>query len=108
VTESIPAGWQQLTVTPQNGTVVVAPGPHCAVVTFKNKQVLPPAPVTLPHCSDGLDNDADGRTDFFDPGCYPNGVFNPVAYDPNDNSEVNAVLLCRWARVNSQWIRQCR
>ncbi len=62
----------------------------------------------LPQCSDGMDNDGDGRTDFFDPGCYPNNVFNPVAYNPNDNDESNAAILCRWARTNNQWVRQCQ
>ncbi len=64
--------------------------------------------VTLPACSDGIDNDGDGKTDFFDAGCYPNNIFNPVAYNPNDADESNAAVLCRWTRVNSQWVRQCQ
>jgi hypothetical protein len=65
------------------------------------------APTTLPACSDGLDNDNDGKTDFFDAGCYPNNVFNPALYNPNDTDESNAAALCRWTRVNSQWVRSC-
>jgi hypothetical protein len=63
---------------------------------------------TLPACSDGLDNDNDGRTDFFDAGCYPNNVFNPALYNPNDTDESNAAALCRWTRVNSTWVRSCQ
>lgn len=63
---------------------------------------------TLPQCSDGIDNDGDGRSDFFDPGCYPNNIFNPAQYNPNDTDESNAAVLCRWARVNNQWQRQCQ
>jgi hypothetical protein len=65
-------------------------------------------PPTLPQCTDGLDNDNDGKTDFFDAGCYPNNIFNPVAYNPNDTDESNAASLCRWTRVNSQWVRSCQ
>jgi uncharacterized repeat protein (TIGR01451 family) len=36
-------------------------------------------------CSDGVDNDHDGKIDIYDPGCYNNGY-----YDPNDNDEYNA------------------
>lgn len=35
-------------------------------------------------CSDGIDNDGDRRVDRDDPGCYPNGN-----YDPNDNDETD-------------------
>ncbi len=38
----------------------------------------------LPLCSDGIDNDKDGRTDDNDPGCL----------DPNDMSEKDAALAC--------------
>ena len=63
--------------------------------------------VALPQCSDGMDNDNDGRVEFFDPGCYPNNVFNPAQYNPNDNDESNAAILCRWKRENNQWVRSC-
>jgi hypothetical protein len=39
-----------------------------------------------PQCSDGADNDGDGKVDYLDPGCYGNGFF-----DPNDNSEQDPV-----------------
>jgi hypothetical protein len=46
VTEIVPATWTQLSVTPANGVVTVAPGSSCATVVFKNKQVITtPAPV---------------------------------------------------------------
>jgi uncharacterized repeat protein (TIGR01451 family) len=38
----------------------------------------------LPQCSDGMDNDGDGKIDAQDPGCYTNGYYNP-----NDNDETN-------------------
>jgi uncharacterized repeat protein (TIGR01451 family) len=38
-----------------------------------------------PQCSDGKDNDNDGKIDYMDPGCYTNGIYNP-----NDNDESNA------------------
>jgi hypothetical protein len=49
VTEIVPPTWQMLSVTPANGVVVVAPGPVCAAVVFKNKQVIttPPPACTL-------------------------------------------------------------
>jgi len=42
---------------------------------------------TTPICSDRRDNDGDGWVDADDPGCYPNGV-----YDPYDNDEQNGVM----------------
>jgi uncharacterized repeat protein (TIGR01451 family) len=42
--------------------------------------------VSHAQCSDGMDNDNDGRIDIYDPGCYNNGY-----YDPNDNSEQDAI-----------------
>lgn len=46
VTESVPAGWTQLDVSPAGGSVSVVPGGACAVVTFRNQQkpvtFLPP------------------------------------------------------------------
>lgn len=39
VTETIPSGWKQLSVTPSNGQVVVPEGSNCVTVTFKNQQV---------------------------------------------------------------------
>lgn len=42
-----------------------------AVVTFGN-------PPQKPVCSDGLDNDGDGKVDAGDLGCYRNGVYDPT------------------------------
>lgn len=82
VTETVPSTWTQLSVTPTNGSVTVTAGTQCAVVTFKNKQVVgssSSASATssftssvsgVPQCSDGLDNDGDGVVDYpADPGC---------------------------------------
>ncbi len=44
VAEIVPPTWTQLSVTPNNGVVIVPPGPTCAAVVFKNKQVLTPPP----------------------------------------------------------------
>ena len=42
----------------------------------------------VPECSDGIDNDGDGRIDIADPECHTDGnADNPASYDPNDNSE---------------------
>ncbi|CAA9475294.1 MAG: hypothetical protein AVDCRST_MAG53-252 [uncultured Solirubrobacteraceae bacterium] len=42
-------------------------------------------------CSDGADNDGDGRVDAADPGCHTDGnAGNPGSFDPNDTSEVDA------------------
>ena len=39
-------------------------------------------------CSDGRDNDGDGRIDSRDPGCHTDGnANNPDSFDPNDDSE---------------------
>ncbi len=52
------------------------------------KAALCPAPVSAPQCSDGQDNDGDGKTDYNDPGCYQSGIYNP-----QDNSETDPVVL---------------
>ncbi len=54
-----------------------------ATADFKGNPCVLAAP---PQCSDGRDNDGDGRVDAQDPGCLsgPGG-----AYDPNDNDETN-------------------
>ncbi len=47
-------------------------------------------PVVKPQCSDGLDNDGDGKIDSLDPGCHSDGnVENGSSFDPNDDSEVD-------------------
>ena len=40
VTEIVPNNWEQLSVTPTNGEVVVSVGNNCSAVYFKNKQVI--------------------------------------------------------------------
>ena len=43
-----------------------------------------------PICSDGLDNDGDGKVDANDPGCHTdNDSNNTGSYDPNDNDEAD-------------------
>ncbi len=44
-------------------------------------------PPARPICSDGIDNDGDGKVDSNDPGCYVNNV-----YDSSRASEYNAVI----------------
>ncbi len=39
VTETLPPGWTLASVTPPNGTVIVASGASCSTVTFKNRQL---------------------------------------------------------------------
>jgi LPXTG-site transpeptidase (sortase) family protein len=43
---------------------------------------------SIPHCSDSLDNDGDGLTDFNDPACHNGGVVTDDTYVPNNESEV--------------------
>lgn len=64
-----------------------------ATADFKGNPCVLAAP---PQCSDGRDNDGDGRVDAQDPGCLsgPGG-----AYDPNDNDETNPPQ-CSDARDN--------
>lgn len=50
-----------------------------------------PQPSPAPACSDGIDNDGDGRVDCIDPGCWTN-INNPNSCDPNDNSEPHTPL----------------
>ncbi|PIT96798.1 hypothetical protein COT82_01255 [Candidatus Campbellbacteria bacterium CG10_big_fil_rev_8_21_14_0_10_35_52] len=40
-------------------------------------------------CSDGIDNDGDGKIDVADPGCYDTG-----AYDPTDDNETDTLSQC--------------
>lgn len=55
-------------------------------------QTTSPSPTTtpIPQCSDGIDNDVDGRVDEEDAGCHTDGnVTNDGTYTPTDNNEVN-------------------
>lgn len=57
-----------------------------------------PTPPATSQCSDGIDNDGDGATDF------PNDFSCSSA---DDSDETNTKSQCRWSRVNSQWVRTC-
>ena len=54
ITETVPSGWQQLSVTPSSGTVSVTSGASCATIVFKNKQnqTTPPPPSPATGCID--------------------------------------------------------
>jgi cysteine-rich repeat protein len=57
-------------------------------------------------CSDGLDNDQDGRTDC-DPvspdlGCFPDGLGNSGPCNPNDDNEQDDVNACTGACVEDR------
>lgn len=59
------------------------------VVIVKEKTTPPP---TF-QCSDGIDNDGDGKIDANDPGCHSdNDPGNTSTYNPNDNDETDIVL----------------
>lgn len=106
VSEILPPTWTQLSVTPVNGLVYVAPGPVCAAVVFKNKQTITtPPPVTvsitkivcdseadLPNRSGGANITSSTAADFLatHPNCrlQPNWVFewaNGSVGNPGDN-----------------------
>ena len=52
--------------------------------------VAPAEVAGTPACSDGIDNDGDGKIDAKDPGCHSdNNANNPDSYNPNDTSEVD-------------------
>jgi hypothetical protein len=58
------------------------------VVNISQAQVTGGTCAPVPQCSDGIDNDGDGRIDIADPECHTDGnADNPASYDPNDNSE---------------------
>ena len=40
-------------------------------------------------CSDGIDNDGNGKIDAADPGCYDTGAF-----DPSDDNETDTLSQC--------------
>jgi hypothetical protein len=47
-----------------------------------------PCPPKKPECSDGIDNDGDGKIDADDPGCYDeNGKYNPDDDDESDGGK---------------------
>ncbi|MEK6871862.1 MAG: S8 family serine peptidase, partial [Nanoarchaeota archaeon] len=48
-------------------------------------------PALKPQCSDTQDNDADGKIDGNDKGCWTN-VNDPLSYNPNDNDESDEIL----------------
>lgn len=56
VTEILPPTWELLSTTPENGIVIVTPGPVCAAVVFKNKQVINIPPPPPPVCTLDLSN----------------------------------------------------
>jgi LPXTG-motif cell wall-anchored protein len=48
------------------------------------------AETTGPQCSDGVDNDGDGKVDGADPGCHSDGdPNNPASFVPSDNNEAD-------------------
>jgi LPXTG-motif cell wall-anchored protein len=53
--------------------------------------VAPKGPETNgPQCSDGVDNDGDGKVDGADPGCHSDGnPNNPASFVPSDNDETD-------------------
>jgi LPXTG-motif cell wall-anchored protein len=52
--------------------------------------VAPAEAAGTPACSDGIDNDGDGKIDAKDPGCHSdNDANNPDSYDANDTSETD-------------------
>jgi hypothetical protein len=73
-----------------NGTIVESNennncGPWSMITVSSS---LPP-PSQLPQCSDGIDNDKDGKIDILDPNCHIDGDLNK-AYVPSHNSESNS------------------
>jgi LPXTG-motif cell wall-anchored protein len=54
--------------------------------------VAPKGPeATGPQCSDGVDNDGDGKVDGADPGCHSDGdAGNPASFVPSDTDETDA------------------
>jgi CARDB protein/Ig-like domain-containing protein len=68
-------------------------GPICekSIEVKAGAEASSPSPVAAapsPECSDGTDNDGDGKIDDRDPGCHTDGdVNNASSYDPNDDSE---------------------
>ncbi|MGI8731157.1 MAG: LPXTG cell wall anchor domain-containing protein, partial [Solirubrobacteraceae bacterium] len=53
--------------------------------------IAPAAVEVAAQCSDGKDNDGDGKIDAADPGCHSdNDPTNPASFDPNDNDETDA------------------
>jgi hypothetical protein len=57
-------------------------------VTLAHAEVTGAQCADVPECSDGIDNDGDGKIDIADPECHTDGnPDNPASYDPNDDSE---------------------
>lgn len=68
--------------------------PTATITPTPTVTVTPTPTVTpLPECSDGIDNDGDGKIDSADPGCHtdsnPN---NPGSFNPNDNNEADVIV----------------
>ncbi len=63
--------------------------------TTRTVVVVPVSTSTKPICSDGVDNDGDGKVDSSDPGCHSdNDPNNNGSYDPNDNDETDQTSGC--------------
>ncbi len=65
--------------------------------------------VSLPECSDGIDNDSDGKIDCQpgneDPGCYPDGNGGGGSCNPNDDDETDNTGSDMSITANPQLVR---
>ena len=68
-------------------------GTSLAKETTAASEAFPVAPAEAagtPACSDGIDNNSDGKIDAKDPGCHSdNNANNPDSYNANDTSETD-------------------
>lgn len=75
----------------QQGSYFLNTGDVLVRICLVNATTTPtPTPGTNPQCSDGIDNDGDGKIDRDDLGCHRRGLpQDALSYDPNDNDESN-------------------
>ncbi|MGQ0679709.1 MAG: hypothetical protein ACT4OM_08675 [Actinomycetota bacterium] len=62
--------------------------PNILDVTLAHAEVTGASCGPAPQCSNGIDDDGDGKIDIADPECHTDGnADNPASFDPNDDSE---------------------
>lgn len=89
-TDSQPTPTATPTATPTTTPTVTPTATPTLTPTPTATATPTPTPTPAkPECSDGRDNDGDGKVDDKDPGCHTNGDPNDGddSYDPDDNNE---------------------
>jgi len=83
---NVSSDWELFSITPSNSQILPFAGSEITfTLNFTTKATTTPV---LPQCSDGIDNDNDGKIDENDPACHTDGnLGNNASYNQNTNDE---------------------